>query len=284
MALVSLMPMTSIDAAPAAFATRPLFEPIAGLLARFGSRPLPCVDELNRLLDEVAPAASSGSGKPIRFVVPHEEDPAYEERIYATGEVPTRPDDWHDFFNAMAWCVWPRAKATCNALHLAQMGARGEAGLSGRGPCRDALTQFDECGILVVSASPEIPVLLAGHRWEEAFWARRTELQATTRFLVFGHGSWDQLRQPFFGLCAKAIYRSVDADWLALSSHEQQAEADRWLAGYLREQLEELSPRRLSPLPLLGVPGVIAGNAEREYYRDARQFRPQREASLTPRS
>ncbi|BAL27191.1 DUF3025 domain-containing protein [Azoarcus sp. KH32C] len=284
MALVSLLPMISIDAAPAAFASRPLFEPIAGLLARFGSRPLPGVDELNRLLDEVAPAATSGSDRTIRFVVPHEDDPAYEERIFATGEVPTRPEDWHDFFNAMAWCVWPRTKATCNALHLAQIAARREAGLPGRGSCRDALTQFDECGIVVVSASPEIPALLAAHRWEEAFWERRGELQATTRFLVFGHGTWDQLRQPFFGLCAKAIYRGVDADWLALSPDEQQVEADRWLAQHLTEQLEDLSPRRLLPLPLLGVPGVTVDNAEREYYRDVRQFRPLREPSLKPRS
>ncbi|HJV25907.1 MAG TPA: DUF3025 domain-containing protein [Aromatoleum sp.] len=269
--------MISIDVAPAAFASRPLFEPIAGLLARFKSAHLPDVDALNCLFDEVAPAASSGAGKRVRFVIPRDEEPAYEERIFATGEVPTRPDDWHDFFNAMAWCVWPRAKATCNALHLAQIAARREAELPGRGSCRDALTQFDECGIVVVSASPQIPALLVGHRWEDVFWERRAELQETTRFLVFGHGSWDQLRHPFFGLCAKAIYRSVDSDWLALSPDDQQAEADRWLAGHLHEQTaQNFSPRRLAPLPLLGIPDVTPDNAERGYYRDTRQFRPRR--------
>ena len=32
---------------------------------------------------------------------------------FATGEVPTRESDWHDFFNALAWCAWPRTKCRC---------------------------------------------------------------------------------------------------------------------------------------------------------------------------
>ena len=176
--------------APASLAGRPLYEPIAPLLARFAGG-LPDAAALCALLREVAAGAASGSGRPIRFVPPPADAPAYEQHIDATGEVPTRPDDWHDFFNALAWCVWPRSKAACNALHLAEQSAREAAGLAGRGSRRDALTQFDECGILVVSADPEVSALLAAHAWEVAFWQRRDRLLATTRFLVFGHGSWD---------------------------------------------------------------------------------------------
>lgn len=267
--------MTSPDPAPAAFVARPLFEPIAHLLARF-SEGLPGIAALNDLRDEFAPTAVSGSGRPIRFAPPGDDPAGYEARIHATGAVPTRSDDWHDFFNALAWCVWPRTKAACNALHLAQIERRREAGLAGRGACRDALTQLDECGIVVVSASPGILSLLQDHEWEEAFWARRAELRATTRFLVFGHGTWDQLRAPFFGLCAKALYRGVGADWLALPPGGQQAETDAWLAEHLRTMDGHFAPSVLKPLPVLGIPGVTPESEVVEFYRDTRQFRPAR--------
>lgn len=263
---------------PADYADRrayPLHASIAHLLAGFPAG-LPDHAALQRLLAQAAPQAASGGGRPIRFVPPDEAAPAYEVRIHASGEVPTRAGDWHDFFNALAWCVWPRTKAACNALHLREIGAREAAGLEGRGPRRDALTQFDECGVLVVSADAEIPALLADHQWEAVFWLRRARLQASTRFLVFGHGSWDQLRRPFFGLCAKAIHRVVEPDWMQLPPAAQQAEADAWLAAHLAASLPTLTPRAFSPLPLLGIPGVTPDSEQAGYYRDTRQFRPRR--------
>ena len=118
--------------APAAFAAAPLFEPIAGLLSGF-SDGLPTADQLTALIGQTAPAACSGSGRPIRFILPPADLPAYEQHIHATGEVPTRADDWHDFFNALAWCVWPHTKSACNGLHLREQAARAAAGLPGRG-------------------------------------------------------------------------------------------------------------------------------------------------------
>ncbi|NMG31581.1 DUF3025 domain-containing protein [Aromatoleum evansii] len=261
---------------PAALAVRALFEPIAALLERFTASELPGTAQLDALLREVAPGTASGAGQPIRFVRPPAEALAYEEHIFATGEVPTRADDWHDFFNALAWCVWPRAKSACNILHRRERDARTAAGLPGRGPRRDALTQFDECGIVVVSSDPEIPAFLAAHAWEDAFWTRRARLIASTRFMVFGHGTWEQLREPFFGLCAKALYRVVDAGWLARPAAERQTETDAWLAAQLLDAGLLRTPRELAPLPLLGIPGVTRENESAAYYRDTRQFRPKR--------
>ncbi|NMG42833.1 DUF3025 domain-containing protein [Aromatoleum toluvorans] len=268
--------MTAGPDTPAAFAARPLFEPIAALLGRFKAPTLPGTAQLDALLREVAPDAASGGERLIRFIPPPAHPFAYEEHIFATGEVPTRADDWHDFFNALAWCVWPRAKAACNILHRRERDTRIAAGLPGRGPRRDALTQFDECGIVVVSSNPEIPALLAAHEWEEVFWARRARLIETTRFLVFGHGTWDQLREPFFGLCGKALYRVVDVGWLALPAAERQAETDAWLAAQLLDAGLLRAPRELAPLPLLGIPGVTPENESVAYYRDTRQFRSKR--------
>lgn len=128
----------------------------------------------------------------------------------------------------------------------------------------------------MVSAGAEIPALLAAHAWEEALWNRRARLQQSTRFLVFGHGSWDQLRAPFVGLCAKALYRVVDPAWLALPAADALAETDAWLADHLATHIATLSPRSLAPLPLLGIPGVTPDNECAAYYRDTRQFRPRR--------
>jgi len=82
----------------------------------------------------------------------------YEGRIAERGEVPQRPGDWHDLFNALAFMVFPRAKA---ALHLRQYAiVRGllaptATRLPGaRTREQDALALFDEGGVAVVT-SPE---------------------------------------------------------------------------------------------------------------------------------
>ncbi len=128
----------------------------------------------------------------------------------------------------------------------------------------------------MVSADPLVPALLAAHEWEEVFWNRREALLRSTRFLVFGHGSWDQLRAPFPGLCAKALHRVVDPAWLVLPAAAALAETDAWLAARLAATIGDLSPRSLAPLPLLGIPGVTLDSESAEYYRDTRQFRPKR--------
>ena len=268
------------NAIPASLAGRALFEPIAAWLGRFAAPGVPSRADLDALLADAAPAARSGGGARIRIVAPAADVDGYEARIFARGEVPTRTGDWHDFFNALAWCAWPQAKAACNRLHLAELHARAAAGLPGRGPRRDALTQFDECGIVVVSSDPQLPALLAAHEWEEALWNRRAHLLQTTRFLIFGHGSWDQLRAPFVGLCAKALYRVVDPAWLALPAADALAETDAWLAAHLTANIDTLTPRSLSPLPLLGIPEVTPDSDCAAYYRDTRQFRPRRSERL----
>lgn len=259
---------------PATLAGRPLFETLAPLLASLDAAVLPDAAHLSQLLQTHAPDALSGSGAPIRFVPPPPDNPGYERHIHQTGEVPTRPDDWHDFFNALAWCVWPHSKTRCNALHLSAMAEQG--GSPGRGRVRDGITQWDECGLLVVSTRPALLEGLARHAWREVFWDARAELLASTRFLVFGHALWDALRAPFFGLCAKAVYRPVDEAWLAQPLAAQQAEADVWLADWLARQGMDLGPRSLKPLPVLGIPGVVAESADPAYYQDTRQFRPRR--------
>ena len=67
-----------------------------------------------------------------------------------------------------------------------------------------------------------------------------------------------------------------DPAWLALPAADARAETDAWLAEHLTANIDTLTPRSLSPLPLLGIPGVTPDNECAAYYRDTRQFRPRR--------
>jgi hypothetical protein len=263
---------------PAALAARPLFEPVAEWLRIFGGEAPPEVAALNALLGGLALAPRAASGAPIRFVLPEEGATGYEESVYARGEVETRADNWHDFFNALAWLVYPRTKRVLNGRHHAAMQAQRAEGLSARGAVRDAITQFDECGIVVASSSAELVGLLLGHEWRELFWQRRAQLAREMRFFVFGHATWDALRAPFVGLTAKAVVLDVQETWLAQPLEQQLADVDGRLAALFALPHAYARPRDFQPLPLLGIPGVTAENADPAYYDDTRQFRPGRAA------
>lgn len=268
---------------PPAWLQHALFDPVRTLMEPSGFELPADLDELNALVRLHAPELRTRAGLPVRFGPQLSSEVGYEAHIDATGEVPTRPQNWHDYFNALAWCVWPRSKAMCNALHLRAIAAREAANLPGRGRQRDAMTQFDECGVLVITSEPAIAGALADHAWHEAFWTRRPQLAGTTRFMMLGHASWDQLRAPFFGLCAKALYRVVSPAWFDLTPEVQQTEADEWLATEFERRGDLLDPRDFSPLPLMGVPGVTPDNKQEAYYADTRQFRPaRRTARQTP--
>ena len=154
---------------------------------------------------------TTGNGAPLSFVLPPSDDSGYEERAWLSGEVATRPDNRHDFFNALIWLAFPRSKAALNRRHYAALLESQREGRTARGTLRDALTQFDECGVLVVGTRPGLWDALRAHRWRELFVERREELVRSARFLVFGHASHDLLAAPFVGLCGKALFIEVGA-------------------------------------------------------------------------
>lgn len=211
----------------------------------------------------------SGGGKPLSFVAPDPGLPDYELRIFERGEVPTREGDWHDACNAEAWLEFPLAKAAANRLHVAairESQPSRDGGKPPRGALRDRLTQFDECGVVVAGMRMELWEALRAHRWREVFVAHRAEVVATSRFLIFGHGSRDALRAPFFGLCGKALRLDAPAG--------DPAAIDAELARRLARA--DFCTTYLQPLPLLGIPGLCAANEDPAYYDDIRQFRPPR--------
>jgi len=97
------------------------------------------------------------------------------------------------------------------------------------------------------------------------------------RFIVFGHATYESLLKPFRGLTSKAVLYEVSEDWLLQPYGEQIAAVDALLAADLASGRYQ-RPRDFQPLPLLGIPGVVAASEDPAYYDDAWQFRPGRRA------
>ncbi len=212
-----------------------------------------------------------GGGILLQFLPPVADDLHYEERIFSSGIVATRENNAHDLFNALIWLAFPQTKAMLNRRHMLALREQGSAV---RGSLRDALTQFDECGVIVAGTCPELWEAIGAHRWHEAFVMRREALCRTTRFIVFGHASHEALMSPFSGLCGKAVFLPLTEASLATFDHADTAVVDLLLARRLAST--DFSPRDWQPLPLLGIPGATPENEAATYYADTRQFRPAR--------
>jgi Protein of unknown function (DUF3025) len=289
--------------------TAPLAHPLQRMyLAQTnGLLVLPDLDYLNQRAADCD--IRTGGGHPLQFADPND-DADYERRAFDTGIVATRPDNWHDAFNALVWLTFPQTKSALNRAHLNARSKEvvGEAETHRqRSKVGDMLTQFDECGLLVVGCSTiaiELWQAICRHEWVEVFVHRRAELMNSIRFIVFGHGSLDSLRAPFVGLCGKAIYVGTDvATFDAIAAGDlsgvdlnlsRRVTSTNWANGLFNSSDDSLpavanelqressltvltSPKKnLQPIPLLGIPRATPENEHTDYYLDTRQFRPLR--------
>lgn len=85
--------------------------------------------------------------------------PSYEQRIYEHGEIQTRSHNWHDFFNALAWILFPQVKAALNARQV--LAARPGVVRTRE---QDRLAMMDEGGVLIIDGR----VLIVGHALMES--------------------------------------------------------------------------------------------------------------------
>ena len=230
--------------------------------------PFPNRAVLNALLDD---SHLNAAGQAIRFVAPDSasRDEAYEARIFRCGEIATREHNWHDLFNALAWLTMPRTKRELNRLHCEH--ALGQSG--SRGAVRDALTLFDESGVLIACSDASLAELLADFQWQALFVQRRTDLQRYMRFFVLGHALQEQMLRPYAGVTGKALILDCDAAFMHRPLPEQLCELDERTAQWISRPGALASTRALSPLPLLGIPGWDPANAEASYYDNTHVFR-----------
>ena len=248
----------------------PMFEPLRAHGAALSAHAAwPSRAALDRLL--AGHGVRTGPGLGLRLVDPSAGREAYESRVYRAGELQHREGDWHDLFNVLAWLAYPETKAALNAAHEMSMGAL-RAG-PGRGRRRDALTVFDESGAIVASSDASLLEDVRAFRWKRLFWERRERVRASMRVYVFGHAVFEKALNPYVGMTAHALLIEVDDALIASPLQSQIETVDAVAAARIAAVA---SPRELSPLPLLGVPGWWAENAREDFYDNESYFRPGR--------
>jgi len=205
---------------------------------------------------------------------------AYENFIGTTGNIPTR-DNLHDLFNGSIWLTFPKTKALLNYYHMLEIKEQGIG--ASRGRVRDTITVFDENGAILVTAESSIGKALIDFNWQESLVAPRDKWdnpkqlnrQAQAAVYIFGHALLEKLLHPRKALCAHSIVINVTQDFFALSLSERINLLDQKVADYMDALLSQpdVTPRKLSPLPILGVPHYWAENANSSFYDDSHVFR-----------
>ncbi len=259
-------------------ARSPMFEPLRAAARGLRGPCWPACDDLNRVLDESVSRPVTAGGRPLRFVVQaaghaNFED-KYEPRVFLRGEVQMRAYNWHDLLNALAWITFPLAKAALNQRHYLELERQRASGAQNRGPAQDALTLFDEGGVIVAAGGSDLAALLTGFQWKELFWRRRAEVTASLRFYLFGHALYEKALAPFAGVTGRGAIFDVGADFLARPLAAQLTELDRRLAQRVGDEAQFTATRELAPVPILGVPGWCEDNADERYYDNIDYFRP----------
>ncbi len=266
-------------------ARSPMFAPLRALGEALPEVGWPDTAVLNALADDCGRRIVNANGQRVRFVAQHEKPRAFEQqfepRAFLRGEVLVRPFCWHDLFNALVWMRLPTAKASLNAR---QYQALATQTAPRRSPEGDALTQFDEDGVVVLSADDELLDLVREFRWKRLFWDCRERVRARMRFVLFGHAMYEKALAPFVGMTAKALLFGVPERVLALDADSMLREADRLTALHLLQPGSLPSGRALAPLPVLGVPGWWADNESAGFYDDRSYFREGRRGGDQPPS
>ncbi len=238
------------------------------------------------------------------------EGEGYEHFIATTGSIPTR-DNLHDLFNGSIWLTFPKTKAVLNYYHMLEMSkhpdsksaSRGRVRdmtavcayscnmSASRGRVRDTITVFDENGAILVTSNASIGKALIDFDWRGSLVAPRdcwddpkqihsdTNKNAQAAVYIFGHALLEQLVAPRKPLCAHSVVINVSQDFFALSTPERIACLDEALSAHMTRLLaqDDITPRHLSPLPILGVPHFWADNADPTFYEDRFVFRSGRQ-------
>jgi hypothetical protein len=206
----------------------------------------------------------SQGGAPEKF------EDHYESRIYLKGELQTRLENWHDFFNAMCWLQFPKIKASLNALHFEASKTRRVG--TNRSPLENAITLFDECGAIIVSDDVSRLDLIRNHQWKELFWNNGPAFCKHIQCYVFGHAMHEKSLQPYIGMTTHAILLEQSSDFFQQDYSRQLEEIDQMVADiWLNKKIA--NTKGLQPFPLLGVPGWWHGTQNEKFYSNTGYFR-----------
>lgn len=210
----------------------------------------------------VHPVAQAGA--PEKF------EEHYESRIYLAGELQTRLENWHDYFNALCWLQFPNIKSALNALHFKASKIR-QVGTN-RSPLENALTLFDECGAVIVAEDDSFLEMIRQHEWQALFQDNQERFGQHIQCYVVGHAMHEKNLTPYLGMTAHCVLLKQGSDFFEKSYLEQLEVIDRVVADRWMNKDIEL-PGDLRPFPLLGVPGWWHGAQDEAFYANAAYFR-----------
>ena len=260
-----------------------MFEPLRPLLESFRDySSWPGLDAYQRLLDSLDQPLRTHAGAALKIVPqagkPDHFEQHYAPRLYLRGEIQTRTQNWHDFFQLLTWIIFPKTKAVINAIHIPSAQQRMEEGREPgrRTPLENMLSLFDEGGAVLLSCDETLLQLVRDFQWKELFWQRREELATKFACILFGHAMYEKGLRPYPGMTANSVLLKVDADYFAQPLEQRLAGIDTRLVAIFNNRDDYVKPRDLHPFPLLGLPGWDKNNERESYYDNSDYFRPGR--------
>ena len=263
------------------FLGSPIFAPLHPVSAQWSTSfsHWPSLADYQMLLEKHAPELCSRHGARIHFVEqdikPQYFAQGYEPRIYLKGEVQTRQQNWHDFFQVMMWSSLPESKSLINALHYQASYDRVQRQQSHRNDMENLLTQFDECGGIVLCSDPDLLQLVYEHRWLELFWENRISLCEHFSCIVFGHALYEKALNPYIGMTAHCLCLQVAPPFLRQTMQQQLQQLDQYICNEFSSGRYHRA-RDLQPFPLLGMPGWSPMTQDPAFYANTAYFRPRR--------
>jgi hypothetical protein len=223
----------------------------------------PTIDALNALLPDASDVRFVGQDLALLSDGLH-----YEERIARHGAIATRPENWHDLFNAFVWLRHGELKRALNARQMAEIALMGPRERS-RAQC--ALTHFDEAGMVVRLTDRTMLEAWNVHDWHTLFWTHRDAwLDGRARVDVFGHALLEHALTPDKLLVGKALVVMGEGD------------ANAVCARAIASSVVLNDPQELRPLPVSGVPGWHADTGDESFYTAAPCFQPLRAGRTYP--
>ena len=251
-----------------------IFNDLAKLLQKRQWSDWPSCEVLMGLIEQ---PIYNAEGRAIRF---HSQDHMlpnpelyYEMRVFLTGVISTRLVNWHDFFNAMIWLSYPATKALLNAQHVAELMHQPD---KKRTTKRDALTLFDECGVIFAYCDEARQIALDIHEWKALFWCNRSHWGRDCQAYVFGHALYQKALNPYLGLTGKALSIQVNDTFFLEPKKQQWFILDQLVCQHILQNDGLSRPADLAAFPLLGVPGWYAENTSEAFYENSQYFRPKK--------
>jgi len=195
-------------------------------------------------------------------------DDQYEPRVYLKNELQTRTQNWHDFFNSIIWLKFPQTKKALNTLHYQQAIKRRKG--SNRSTLENRITQFDECGAVIITNNRDLLELIRNHQWQELFIDHRDDFKENLKCVIFGHAIFEKSLDPYIGMTCHCLLIESE-ELLDDIKNDEFTNLDIKVASIWKNKIAS-EPKKLAALPILGIPNYWHVQDEL-FYKNTKYFR-----------